>query len=140
MGTMQAQTILSFETRGAALYEITDEVARWVSETGVAGGLLTMFCQHTSASLLITENASPAVHRDMLRWLARLAPEGSDYEHSAEGPDDMPAHLKSALTGNSLTIPVGDGRMLLGTWQGIYLAEHRRAPHRRKVVAHLMGD
>jgi len=140
MGTMQAQTILTFETRGPALYDITGEVARWVRETGVANGLLTLFCQHTSASLLITENASPAVHRDMLRWLGRLAPEGHDYEHAAEGPDDMPAHLKSALTGNSLTIPVGDGRPLLGTWQGIYLAEHRHAPHRRKVVAHLMGD
>ncbi len=137
---MQAQTILSFETRGAALYEITDEVARWVGEAEVDSGLLTLFCQHTSASLLITENASAAVHRDLLRWLARLAPEGRDYEHSAEGPDDMPAHLKAALTGNSLTIPVADGRMLLGTWQGVYLAEHRRAPHRRKVVAHLMGD
>jgi secondary thiamine-phosphate synthase enzyme len=137
---MQAQTILSFDTHGAALYEITDEVARWVSQTGVNSSVLTLFCQHTSASLLITENASPAVHRDMLRWLGRLAPEGSDYEHSAEGPDDMPAHLKSALTGNSLTIPVGGGRPLLGTWQGIYLAEHRRAPHRRNVVAHLMGD
>jgi secondary thiamine-phosphate synthase enzyme len=137
---MQAQTILSFETHGAALYEITDEVARWVSETDASTGLLTLFCQHTSASLLITENASSAVHRDLLRWLAAMAPECSAYEHSAEGPDDMPAHLKSALTGNSLTIPVADGRMLLGTWQGIYLAEHRRAPHRRKVVAHLAGD
>lgn len=137
---MQVQTILSFETRGAALYEITDAVERWVSESDVERGLLTLFCQHTSASLLITENASSAVHRDMLRWLARLAPESGDYEHSAEGPDDMPAHLKAALTDNSLTIPVGDGRMLLGTWQGIYLAEHRRAPHRRKVVAHLAGD
>jgi secondary thiamine-phosphate synthase enzyme len=137
---MQAQTILSFETRGAALYEITDEVARWVSETSAGAGLLTLFCQHTSASLLITENASFAVHRDLLRWLAAMAPESGAYEHSAEGPDDMPAHLKSALTGNSLTIPVADGQVLLGTWQGIYLAEHRRAPHRRKVVAHLAGD
>ncbi len=137
---MQVQAILSFETRGSALYEITDAVERWVSESDLERGLLTLFCQHTSASLLITENASSPAHRDMLRWLARLAPESGDYVHSAEGPDDMPAHLKSALTGNSLTIPVGDGRMLLGTWQGIYLAEHRRAPHRRTVVAHLMGD
>jgi secondary thiamine-phosphate synthase enzyme len=140
MGTMQAQTILSFETGGTALYEITDEVAHWVRQADVPTGLLTLFCQHTSASLLITENASAAVHRDMLRWLARLAPESGDYDHAAEGPDDMPAHLKAALTGNSLTIPVADGRMLLGTWQGIYLAEHRRAPHRRQVVAHLAGD
>jgi len=137
---MQAQTILTFETRGAALYEITSGVADWVREESPRMALLTLFCQHTSASLLITENASPAVHRDMMRWLALLAPESGSYEHSAEGPDDMPAHLKSALTGNSLTIPVADGRLLLGTWQGIYLAEHRRAPHRRRVVAHLAGD
>lgn len=139
MGTMHAQTILTFETRGAGLYEITNDVAAWLGSAEAQTGLLTLFCQHTSASLLITENASPAVHRDMLRWFGRLAPENGGYEHSAEGPDDMPAHLKAALTGNSLTIPVGGGRMLLGTWQGVYLAEHRRAPHRRKVVAHLAG-
>lgn len=136
---MQAQTILTFETHGAGLYEITGEIADWLLEADVATGLLTLFCQHTSASLLITENVSPAVHRDLLRWLSSVAPESGTYEHSAEGPDDMPAHLKSALTGNSLAIPVADGRMLLGTWQGIYLAEHRRAPHRRKVVVHLLG-
>ena len=140
METMQAQTILTFDTRGTGLYEITDEVTEWVRDADVRTGLLTLFCQHTSASLLITENASPAVHRDMLRWLAAMAPESGAYEHSAEGPDDMPAHLKSALTGNSLTVPVADGRMLLGTWQGLFLAEHRRAPHGRKVVVHLMGD
>lgn len=137
---MQAHTILTLETRGAGLYEMTDEVAEWLRQTGADTGLLTLFCQHTSASLLITENASPAVHRDLMRWLAALAPESGAYEHSAEGPDDMPAHLKAVLTGNSLTIPVADGRMLLGTWQGIYLAEHRRAPHRRRVVAHFSGD
>ena len=140
MGAMQAQTILTFETRGTGLCEITEEVADWVREADVRTGLLTLFCQHTSASLLITENASPAVHRDMLRWLGAMAPESGGYEHSAEGPDDMPAHLRAALTGNSLTIPVADGRMLLGTWQGVYLAEHRRAPHRRSVVIHLLGD
>ena len=137
---MQAQTILTFETRGTGLYEVTSEIADWVRKANVRTGLLTLFCQHTSASLLITENASPAVHRDMLRWLGAMAPESDGYEHSAEGPDDMPAHLKSALTGNSLTIPVAEGRMLLGTWQGVFLAEHRRAPHRRRVVAHLLGD
>lgn len=140
MEAMQAQTILTFETRGAGLYEITREIADWLRDREARGGLLTLFCQHTSASLLITENASPAVHRDMLRWFSSLAPEGGAYEHSAEGPDDMPAHLKAALTGNSLTVPVAEGRMLLGTWQGVYLAEHRRAPHRRRVVAHLLGD
>lgn len=138
--SMQMQTILTFETSSMGLYEITGEVADWLRREDVTTGLLTLFCQHTSASLLITENASPAVHRDLLRWLASIAPESGAYEHSAEGPDDMPAHLKSALTGSSLTIPVANSRMLLGTWQGIYLAEHRRAPHRRKVVAYLLGD
>jgi secondary thiamine-phosphate synthase enzyme len=137
---MHSQTMFTFATRGTGLYEITDEVVEWLQALGSGIGLLTLFCQHTSASLLITENASPAVHRDMLRWLASVAPEGRGYEHSDEGPDDMPAHLKAALTGNSLAIPVADGRPLLGTWQGIYLAEHRRAAHRRRVVAHFSGD
>ena len=141
MGTMDKfRTILSVPTRGTGLYEITDEVNGWLNRTGTEGGLLTLFCQHTSASLLITENASGAVQRDLLRWLARVAPEGDGYEHSAEGPDDMPAHLKAALTGNSLTIPVAGERMMLGTWQGVFLAEHRARPHDRSVVAHLMHD
>jgi secondary thiamine-phosphate synthase enzyme len=141
MGTMMhRQTILAFDTRGPGLYDITDEVARWVAEQEVGTGLLTLFCQHTSASLLITENASPAVHRDLLRWLASAAPDGRGYEHDDEGPDDMPAHIKAVLTGNSLTVPVAGGRLLLGTWQGVFLAEHRRMPHRRKVVAHLAGE
>ena len=134
------QTILAFDTHGGGLYEITDEVARWVGEADVGTGLLTLFCQHTSASLLITENASPAVHRDLLRWLASAAPESNGYEHDDEGPDDMPAHIRAVLTGNSLTLPVAGGRMLLGTWQGVFLAEHRHRPHRRKVVAHLAGE
>ena len=134
------QTILAFETRGAGLHEITGDVARWVSETAVSAGLLTLFCQHTSASLLITENASPAVHSDLARWLASVAPDSNGYEHSDEGPDDMPAHIKAVLTGSSLTVPVARGRLLLGTWQGVFLAEHRRKPHRRTVVAHLAGD
>jgi secondary thiamine-phosphate synthase enzyme len=137
---MHSQTMFTFATRGTGLYEITDEVVEWLQALGSGIGLLTLFCQHTSASLLITENASPAVHRDMLRWLASVAPESRGYEHSDEGPDDMPAHLKAALTGNSLAIPVAEGRPLLGTWQGIYLAEHRRAAHRRRVVAHFSGD
>ena len=133
-------TTFAFETHGIGLYEITGEAAVWLGDAGVFNGVLTLFCQHTSAGLLITENASPAVHRDLLRWLGGVAPEGEGYEHSAEGPDDMPAHLKAVLTGSSVTIPVSGGRMMLGTWQGIYLAEHRRRPHTRKVVAHLAGD
>lgn len=136
----QALDTLTFRTGGTGLHEITDEVGEWLRGTGIATGVLTLFCQHTSAGLLITENASPAVPRDLLRWLGRAAPEGADYEHSDEGPDDMPAHIRAVITGNSLTIPVASGRVALGTWQGIFLAEHRRMPHRRKVVAHLIGD
>jgi secondary thiamine-phosphate synthase enzyme len=135
----QTHATLAFDTH-AGLHEITDDIARWVRETQIRTGILTLFCQHTSASLLITENASAAVHRDLLRWLAATAPEAGAYEHSDEGPDDMPAHIKAMLTGNSLTLPVADGRVMLGTWQGIFLAEHRRAPHRRRVVAHLIGE
>jgi secondary thiamine-phosphate synthase enzyme len=136
----QSLAILTFDTAGPGLYEIGDDVTRWIRETDIRVGLLTLFCQHTSASLLITENASPAVHRDMLRWLAAAAPDGAGYEHSAEGPDDMPAHIKAALTGNSLSLPVADGRMMLGTWQGVFLAEHRTKAHKRTIVAHILGD
>ena len=103
-------------------------------------GLLTLLCRHTSASLLIQENAAPAVRRDLADWLDRLAPEGPHYAHDDEGPDDMPAHLRATLTGVNLSIPVIGGRMALGAWQGIYLAEHRRASHRRQVALHLLGD
>lgn len=136
----QQQTILTLRTPGRGLHEFTDEVDRWLSSTGLSAGLLTLFCRHTSASLLITENASRAVPRDLLRWLERLAPDGDGYEHSDEGPDDMPAHLRSVLTGNSLVIPVTDGRMALGTWQGVFLAEHRTHPLTRSVVAHFLGE
>ena len=135
----QDQHTFTIATNGQALYEITGEVAAWLAKTGIATGLLTLFCRHTSASLLINENAAPAVQRDLLRWLDKTVPEGPDYEHDSEGPDDMPAHIRTMLTGASLSIPVGDGRMMLGTWQGIYLAEHRRAPHTREVVAHIIG-
>jgi secondary thiamine-phosphate synthase enzyme len=135
-----ALAILSFPTDGARLYEITGEVAGWLGETGIDRGVLTLLCQHTSASLLVTENVSGSVHRDLVRWLAKAAPDGGDYEHSAEGPDDMPAHVKAMLTGVTLTLPVADGRMLLGAWQGLFLAEHRRAPHRRSVAVHMLGD
>ena len=136
----QALETLSFPTDGTGLYEITDEVAAWLGGTGIDTGLLTLFCRHTSAGLLITENASPAVQRDLLRWLGKAVPEGGDYEHSAEGPDDMPAHIKAMLTGDSLTVPVSGGRAVLGTWQGVFLAGHRRAPQRRTVVAQVMGE
>ncbi len=108
------------------LHEFTPEVARWVQSTGIDEGLLTLFCRHTSASLVIQENAAPAARRDLEAFFARIAPEGGAYEHDDEGPDDMPAHLRSALTQTQLPIPVADGRMVLGTWQGIYLFEHRR--------------
>ena len=135
----QAMAILTFDTRGRGLIEITEEIARWLAECGIRAGTLTLFCQHTSASLLISENASAAVQRDLLRWLVEAAPDGERYEHSAEGPDDMPAHIRSVLTGNSLTLPVAEGRMMLGTWQGVFLAEHRTRPHRRKIVIQAMG-
>ena len=136
----QASTTLTFETGGPGLVEITGEVARWLGGTGIAEGLLTLLCRHTSASLLINENAAPAVRRDMVAWLDRVAPESPLYEHDSEGPDDMPAHLKAALTGVTLSIPVADGSMRLGTWQGLFLAEHRARPHRREVAAHIIGQ
>ena len=136
----QAATRLQFRTPGRGLTEITREVSAWIDGTGIETGLVTLHCLHTSASLLITENASSAVWRDMVAWLDRVAPEGGYYAHDDEGPDDMPAHLKAVLTGVNLSIPVIDGRMALGTWQGIFLAEHRRAPHRREVAVHLLGE
>lgn len=136
----QSTTELAFSTSGQSLVEITREVVRWVDEQGMATGLLTVFCRHTSASLTIQENAAPEVPRDIAAWLDRVAPESSGYAHDDEGPDDMPAHLKSILTGVSLSIPVVGGRPALGTWQGIWLCEHRAAPHRRKVVLHLFGE
>jgi secondary thiamine-phosphate synthase enzyme len=133
-------TSFTIPTPGKALVEFTTDVAAWLTSTATQTGLLTLFCRHTSASLLINENAAPAVQRDLLRWLERIAPENAGYEHDDEGPDDMPAHLRAALTATSLSIPFVGGRMVLGTWQGIYLAEHRAHPHRRQVVAHLMGE
>lgn len=141
MGAMrQATTVLSFATPGPGFTEITREVAEWVAGTGMREGLASLLCRHTSASLLIQENAARAVRSDLAAWLDRLAPESASYAHDDEGPDDMPAHLKATLTGVTLSIPVIAGRLALGTWQGIYLAEHRRAPHRREVAIHLLGD
>ncbi len=137
----QHATTFTFETRGRGLLEFTDRVAEWVASSGIATGLLTLHVQHTSASLLIQENADPTVRGDLDRFLSRLAPDGDPiFEHDDEGPDDMSAHVRSALTATTLSIPVVAGRAALGTWQGIYLFEHRRSPHRRRVVAHLVGE
>lgn len=136
----QTLAILTFDTHGQGFREITDDVNAWLRASDIRMGQVTLFCQHTSASLMITENAAPAVRRDLLRWLHMAAPEGEGYEHAAEGPDDMPAHIKAMLTGNSLTVPLADGKMMLGSWQGVYLVEHRHDAHKRYVVAQVMGD
>jgi secondary thiamine-phosphate synthase enzyme len=135
----QATGELAIATRGQGLHEVTRAVADWLAAQDVGEGLLTVFCRHTSASLTINENAAPAVKRDMEAWIARVAPESGGYEHDDEGPDDMPAHLRATLTGVSLSIPVMGGAMALGTWQGLYLFEHRTAPHRRSLALHVMG-
>lgn len=137
----QLHTTLSIQTAGRGLQDITRPIADWLRAGGVRTGLLTVFIRHTSASLLIQENADPDVRRDLERFLARLVPDGDPlFEHVAEGPDDMPAHLRAALTQTNLAVPVIDGRLALGTWQGIYLYEHRRRAHRREVVLHLIGE
>ncbi len=131
----------SISTRGKGLYEFTREVVLWVGDSGINTGLLTLHVRHTSASLLIQENADPAVQRDLEAFFSRLVPDGDAlFIHTAEGDDDMPAHIRSALTQVSLLIPVMGSRPALGAWQGIYLWEHRLAPHTRKVAAHLMGE
>ena len=122
------------------LHEFTDSVRAFVAESGIRDGLLTLFCRHTSASLLIQENAAPAARRDLEDYFARLAPEGGPYEHDEEGPDDMPAHVRSALTATQLSIPVQNGSLVLGTWQGIFLFEHRRNTPERQIAVHLVGE
>jgi secondary thiamine-phosphate synthase enzyme len=137
----QALHRLSIDTRGKGLTEITRPIVAWVAGQGIATGLLTVWCRHTSASLTVQENADPDVRRDIERYFEALVPEGAGrYIHDAEGPDDMPAHLRTMLTDTQLSIPVADGRPVLGTWQGVYLFEHRRAPHRREIVLHLLGE
>jgi secondary thiamine-phosphate synthase enzyme len=132
---------LSVPVRGPGLHEVTREVAAWLDQQQVRDGLLTVFVRHTSASLLIQENADPDVRRDLESFFRKLVPEDSRlYRHNAEGPDDMPAHIKGALTQTQLSIPVADGRLALGTWQGIYLFEHRHAPMRRELALHLIGE
>jgi secondary thiamine-phosphate synthase enzyme len=135
----QAFETLVVETRGPGLCDQTAPVKAWLGQIGARDGLLTLFIRHTSASLLIQENADPDVHTDLMDAFERLAPREGDYVHHTEGPDDMPAHIKAALTSTSLSIPVKDGRVLLGTWQGIYVAEHRDRPHRREVALHYIG-
>ena len=125
---------ITIDTPGRGLIDITREIRDLAASTGIENGLANLFVQHTSASLIIQENADPDVCRDLIDYLDRIAPESDLYRHSAEGPDDMPAHIKSVLTATSLSIPVANGDLLLGTWQGIYLFEHRAAPHRRRVV------
>ena len=136
---MTFQTELSFDTKPRELLDITHAVARAVSDSGVDVGLCTVFVRHTSASLIIQENADPAVLRDLARWMAKVAPEGSHWEHDAEGPDDMPAHARSAMTRTSESIPIQGGRLVLGTWQGLYLWEHRAQRHQRRVFIHIQG-
>ncbi|MBI6629867.1 secondary thiamine-phosphate synthase enzyme YjbQ [Pontibaca salina] len=136
------QTEFAFKTNRPGLYEITDDIAAWLMASAVESGLLTLFLRHSSASLLIQENADPDVQRDLAEFMRRLVPHGDDQamswlRHTVEGPDDMPAHIKAALLPVSLSIPVSHGQMLLGNWQGIYLFEHRDAPHTRRVAAHL---
>ncbi len=135
------QTIhtITVATQGAGLIDITPQVRSFVADNQVQTGLLTVFCRHTSASLVIQENADPDVLRDLQSFFRKIVPEGAGYRHNDEGPDDMPGHIKSALTQTSLSIPVANGRMALGTWQAIYLFEHRIIPHRREVVLHLIG-
>lgn len=135
-----ARASLSIGTSGPGLIEFTREAAQFLAGCGADNGLLTAFVRHTSASLAIQENADPDVRRDLLTALARLAPENAGWVHATEGPDDMPAHVKAMLTGVSLSVPVASGRMLLGTWQGLYLIEHRAAPHKRDIALQFTGS
>ncbi len=141
MGSMeQLQRTLTIATGGRGLYEVTREIKQIVDEAGVSTGLCVVFCAHTSASLLIQENADPSAARDLQAWLQQLAPDGDPrHTHTAEGPDDMPAHLRAAVTRSAETIPITRGKLALGTWQGIFLAEHRLGSHQRRLVVHVTG-
>jgi secondary thiamine-phosphate synthase enzyme len=136
----QALHRLTVSTDGQGLFDVTGQILHWVEAQAIATGLLTVWCRHTSASLLVQENADPDVRADLVAFLRRLVPENAGYRHQDEGPDDMPAHIKAALTQTQLSTPVDDGRPVLGTWQAIYLFEHRSVPHRRELVLHLIGD
>ena len=135
----QASHLLPIRASRPGLHEFTDSAAEFVAASGISEGLLTIFCRHTSASLLIQENAAPAARRDLERYFARIAPESAAYEHQDEGPDDMPAHLRAALTQSQLSIPVAGGQLALGTWQGIFLFEHRASTPERQIMLHLVG-
>jgi secondary thiamine-phosphate synthase enzyme len=138
--TNPTQETITVPTAGRGLHDVTADLRRIVHASGVVTGLCTVFVQHTSASLVIQENADPSVLRDLQKWLERLAPEDpARYEHDDEGPDDMPGHLRSAVTRTSESIPITGGKLALGTWQAVYLFEHRRAPHRRNLVVHVSG-
>jgi secondary thiamine-phosphate synthase enzyme len=136
----QASHHLVVKTRGQGLAEITGDVERWLAGQRIGEGVATLFCRHTSCSLLVQENADPDVRMDVESYFAHIAPEGAGYVHETEGPDDMPAHLRTALTSVSLSIPVEGRKLALGTWQGIYLFEHRRSPHVRDVLIHVIGE
>ncbi len=136
----QALHTITVPTRGKGLLEVTELISAWTQGQSIETGLLTVFCRHTSASLLIQENADPTVRADMEAFFDRLAPESDRYRHDLEGSDDMPAHLRTALTQTQLSIPVAGGEPILGTWQGVYLFEHRAQPHRRELVLHLIGE
>ena len=136
----QAATEIELRTPGRGLHPVTDPARRWAEKQNFRTGLLTLFLPHTSASLLIQENADPDVLADLLAFFARVAPEDAAYRHRTEGPDDMPAHIRAALTHTQLSIPLLEGRLALGTWQGVYVFEHRRAPHRRRLCLHLIGE
>ena len=144
LSTVSATSIVSslvtVQTSGPGFVDLTSEVARFVGEAGAREGAVTLFIRHTSASLTIQENADPTVLADLTTALARLAPENAGWRHDTEGPDDMAAHARTVLTGESLTVPVGGGRLLLGTWQGLFLWEHRTAPQRRSVVVTVLGE
>ncbi len=136
----QSQSTLHIDTPGRGLHEVTTQVRRAVASSGITTGLCLVYCQHTSCSLVIQENADPSARHDLERWLERLAPDGDPaHTHTAEGPDDMPAHLRAAVTKTSESIPVVDGALALGTWQGLFLAEHRLRPHARRLIVHVTG-
>jgi secondary thiamine-phosphate synthase enzyme len=136
----QASYTLTISTYGKGLTDITENVLTAIGQGSISNGLVTLFCRHTSASLLIQENASPAAHRDIAAYFERIAPEGGSYEHDDEGPDDMPAHLRAALTQTQLAIPLINRKLALGRWQGIFLFEHRRARQEREIILHVMGE
>ena len=136
----QAARTLTIDTSGAGLTDVSGRLRAFVAEQGIETGLLTVWCRHTSASLIVQENADPDVRADLVAFLNRLVPEGEGYRHADEGPDDMPAHIKAALTLTQVSIPVAEGRLALGTWQAVYLWEHRRVGSARELVVHLLGE